>query len=179
MSEVKYALAASCPLDESQFSALLKLINLVYLESEKELWKENYERISAEELQELIEANELILAMDEEQPVGCVEVRNVNENIAAFSMLVADPTRRGEKIGSKLVKFAEQHALATGSKLMQLELLTPRSWSHPDKVFLLSWYSRIGYEEVRKMDLKEKHPQLVSRLQVECDFTVYQKELMA
>jgi hypothetical protein len=60
---------------------------------------------------------------------------------------------------------------------MRLELLTPRSWSHPSKEFLKAWYARIGYAPQFSEPLEKTHPQLVGELATHCDFTVWHKRL--
>ena len=76
-----------------------------------------------------------------------------------------------------LVKAAEDWAREMKCEVMRLELLTPRTWSHPSKEFLKSWYSRIGYEPRFTEPLEKLHPDKVSELATECDFTVWQKRL--
>jgi hypothetical protein len=60
---------------------------------------------------------------------------------------------------------------------MQLELLVPRTWSHPVKEFLRRWYTRIGYRQVRTARLEEAYPALQPRLATPCDFLIYHKAL--
>jgi hypothetical protein len=60
---------------------------------------------------------------------------------------------------------------------MQLELLVPRAWRHPSKVFLDAWYRRIGYRVVRRTSLEELYPEVARQLATACDFVVYEKPL--
>ena len=53
----------------------------------------------------------------------------------------------------------------------------PRTWSHPSKVFLASWYGRIGYTIARKGTIDEAYPHLAPLLATACDFVVYHKDL--
>jgi hypothetical protein len=60
---------------------------------------------------------------------------------------------------------------------MQLELLVPREWRHPSKVFLDEWYRRIGYRVVSSTSVEDLHPQLAPMLATPCRFDVYEKSL--
>jgi hypothetical protein len=60
---------------------------------------------------------------------------------------------------------------------MQLELLVPREWSHPSKVFLNEWYTRIGYRIDRTGSIEDFYPALAPHLATPCDFIVYHKDL--
>jgi hypothetical protein len=92
-------------------------------------------------------------------------------------MLVADPDHRGLGLGSMLVKAAEDWARSMNRETMRLELLTPRSWSHPSKEFVRAWYTRLGYVPQFTEPLENTHPELVGELATECDFTVWHKPL--
>jgi hypothetical protein len=60
---------------------------------------------------------------------------------------------------------------------MQLEVLVPRTWSHPTKEFLAEWYPRLGYRKVRVGTIDESYPDLAPLLATPCDFVIYRKEL--
>ena len=60
---------------------------------------------------------------------------------------------------------------------MQLELLVPRTWRHPSKVFLDGWYRRIGYRVIRRTSVEELQPDLAPLLATPCEFAVYEKPL--
>lgn len=85
------------------------------------------------------------------------------------------PERRGLGIGKELVAFAEQDCRRRGATVMQLELLAPRTWSHPTKTFLDEWYTRLGYRKVRVGTLEESYPDLAPLLATPCDLAVYHK----
>lgn len=157
---------------------LTRLINEVYTISEGPLWVKGHLRTTQEGVQHLLSGGHLLLASIEGELCGCIEV-HVDKALrrGSFGMLTADPVFRGQGLGSKLVTAAEQHAKASGCDTMQLELLIPRNFDHPDKVFLHSWYTRIGYVQDRVMDLLEKHPEKQGKLITPCDLTVYLKSL--
>ena len=164
-------------LTDASIEHLVDLINSAYDEAESGLWIRPGTRTNRDQVQELLRANRLILAELNGAVVGSVNVNLMDDTVAEFGMLVADPDHRGLGIGSMLVKAAEEWARSRNRTTMRLELLTPRSWIHPRKEFLKRWYSRIGYTPQFTEPLERTHPELVSELATECDFTVWHKPL--
>ena len=156
---------------------LSDLINRVYDAAESGMWKRSGVRTSPDNVRELLKNKQLILAELDDEIVGSVNVNLLDDAVAEFGMLVADPDRRGLGIGSMLVHAAEEWARSMNRRTMRLELLTPRSWSHPSKEFLKAWYSRIGYVPQFTEPLEKTHPELVRELATDCDFTVWHKQL--
>jgi GNAT superfamily N-acetyltransferase len=156
---------------------LVDLINRVYDEAESGMWRRPGTRTSRDQVRELLKDKRLILADLNGTIVGSVNVNVMDERIAEFGMLVADPDHRGLGIGSMLVKAAEDWARSMNRETMRLELLTPRSWSHPSKEFVRAWYTRLGYVPQFTEPLENTHPELVGELATECDFTVWHKPL--
>ncbi|MET7898521.1 hypothetical protein [Streptomyces mirabilis] len=60
---------------------------------------------------------------------------------------------------------------------MQLELLVPRGWSHPSKVFFGEWYMRIGYKVTSTGSIEDLYPEPAPHLATTCDFIIYRKGL--
>jgi GNAT superfamily N-acetyltransferase len=153
------------------------LINRVYDAAESGMWKRQGVRTTPDRVRELLKNKRLILAELDDEIVGSVNVNLLDDAVAEFGMLVADPDRRGVGIGSLLVQAAEEWARSMNRRTMRLELLTPRSWSHPSKEFLKAWYARIGYVPQFTEPLEKTHPELVRELATDCDFTVWHKPL--
>jgi GNAT superfamily N-acetyltransferase len=160
-------------------AAIAELINIVYDEAEAGLWMAGARRTSSVEVAGLIRHQELVTARAGDQVVGAVRVQRLNESLAEFGMLAADPARRGLGIGRDLVAFAERWGGEQGCTEMQLELLVPAMWSHPSKEFLREWYTRIGYRHTRTSELDELYPALARQLATRCDLEVYRKGLDA
>lgn len=160
-------------------SSVTELINEVYEEAEKGLWAQGTARTSPEEVESFTRAGEMAVARVEGELVGCVRIRRLDGHTGEFGMLAAAPERRGTGIGRALVTFAERESALRGLEAMQLELLVPRAWSHPSKVFLDEWYTRIGYRAGRTGAIEDFHPQLAPHLATACDFVVYRKALEA
>jgi GNAT superfamily N-acetyltransferase len=158
-------------------STLTDLINNVYAVAEKGLWLGSADRTSPAELSRLTRAGQIAVAGLDGRIVGCVRVHRLSDEVSEFGMLAAAPEHRGIGVGRELVRFAERRSRAEGSRVMQLELLVPRTWSHPSKEFLAGWYGRIGYRMVRVGGIDEFYPDLVDLLATPCDFRVYHKDL--
>jgi GNAT superfamily N-acetyltransferase len=165
-------------LETDNIKLLSDLINEVYDDAESGMWKRKGTRTNPAEVERLLRAQALILAEIDGPLVGAVNVNLMRDGVGEFGMLVADLNRRGTGIGSALVDRAENWARDRACHTMRLELLTPRNWTHPSKEFLKKWYSRIGYKPQATEPFEILHPELVSELATECDFTVWHKSLV-
>jgi GNAT superfamily N-acetyltransferase len=172
-------LPAAAAADSGIVAKVTGLINGVYRTSEDGLWIEGALRTTAAEIAVLIRQGELAVATVAGTIVGSVRTHQLDSLTGEFGMLAADPERRGVGIGRELVAFAENWALKRGLASMQLEVLTPRDWIHPSKVFLTQWYKRIGYRHIRTGALDTGYPALAPLLATPCDFVVYRKDLFA
>jgi GNAT superfamily N-acetyltransferase len=156
---------------------IVELVNGVYAEAEKGLWRDGADRTDASDIAAMVHAGELSLARLDGQLAGAVRMRRLDPGLAELGMLVASPEYRGIGIGGALVAFAEDWARQQGISRMQLELLAPRTWTHPVKEFLRGWYTRLGYRQIRTARLADAYPALQSRLATQCDFAIYHKNL--
>jgi GNAT superfamily N-acetyltransferase len=156
---------------------LVDLINRVYDEAESGMWRRQGTRTNLDQVRRLLRDKRLLLAELDGAIVGSVNVTLMDEKVAEFGMLAADPDHRGLGIGTMLVRAAEEWARSMNRRTMRLELLTPRSWTHPCKEFLKAWYTRIGYVPQFTEPLEKTHPELIGELATECDFTVWHKQL--
>jgi GNAT superfamily N-acetyltransferase len=153
------------------------LVNRVYATAEEGLWSDDACRTTVAEMAGLVRAGQIAVARLNRTVVGTVRVQRLDGAVGELGMLVAEPTHRGLGIGRRLVGFAEQTSRERGLSTMQLELLVPRTWTHPGKQFLHDWYTRIGYRPVRKGTIDEQYPALAPLLATPCDFVIYQKPL--
>ena len=153
------------------------LVNVVYAEAESGLWADGAARTDPGEVRHMIAAEEIAVARDGGELVGCVRVQQLDDRTGEFGLLAADPGRRGEGIGRDLLQFAEDLSRDRSLDVMQLELLVPRDRSHPSKEFLHGWYTRLGYRPVRADGIEESYPHLAPLLATPCDFVVYHKPL--
>ena len=158
-------------------AAVTAMINDVYAVAEQGLWLDGAHRASIAAVTEAIQREEIAVALSQQQMIGCVRVRCVDDDISEFGMLAVPSSQRGNGVGGDLVRFAERLSLATGRTEMQLELLVPRTWRHPSKSFLADWYHRIGYRVLRTGTIDEMYPELSTHLATACDFITYHKNL--
>lgn len=170
-------LQASMAKDQDLVAEITDLVNLVYAEAEAGLWVDTAARTTTSEMEEMIASDQIALARVDAQMAGCIRIQQLDDTVGEFGMLAAHPERRSEGVGRDLVQFAEELSSRRGLTIMQLELLVPRHWSHPSKVFLHDWYTRIGYQPVRKGTIDESYPHLAPLLATPCDFVVYHKAL--
>ena len=164
-------------LDENQVGFLILMINQVYDDSEGNIWKKEHQRIAKPRLLEIIAKKELLLAVAGTEICGCIHLEPMDGTIFKFKMLVANPKFKGKGVGSVLVNFAEEEARKNGALKMQLELLVPTEFEHPDKVFLNKWYTRIGYQKVAEESVDAAHDGLSKLLKTACLAEIYQKVL--
>lgn len=172
-------LPAAAAADSGVVATITNLVNSVYRSSEDGLWIEGALRTNEAEVAAIIQSGELATASSEGVIVGAVRIKRLDATTGEFGMLVADPARRSVGIGRELVAFAEDWARQRGLQEMQLEVLTPRAWTHPSKAFLIGWYERKGYRPSRTGALDEAYPALAPLLATTCDFTIYRKDLSA
>jgi GNAT superfamily N-acetyltransferase len=163
--------------DAALVERIASLVNTVYETSEAGLWIDGARRTNERELANLIRRGQIAAAFSDGLIVGSVQVQQLDAVTGLFGMLVADPERRGVGIGRELVAFAERWAWDRGLTAMQLELLVPRSWSHPSKEFLRQWYERAGYRVVHTGRLDDDYPALAPQLATPCDLLIYRKDL--
>ncbi len=168
----------AAPSDNIDFETLKELINEVYLASEASLWVDNHRRISTEQLIEISHKNELIVAIYNDDVVGCVHLEPIDQDNYKFKMVAVDFKHKRKGIGGKLVTFAENQAIKYGAKKMQLELLVPDEAEHPDKMMLEKWYTSIGYQKEEVQSVDYCHCGLEKFLRTPCKAVVYRKPLI-
>jgi GNAT superfamily N-acetyltransferase len=165
--------------DHDLVERLADLVNRVYAEAEDGLWQDGATRTTASELHGWIDAREIAVATIDGRLAGAVRIQALSDDTGEFGMLAAAPEDRGIGVGRALVAFAEGQNREHGRRAMQLELLVPRTWRHPSKVFLDGWYRRIGYRVIRRTSVEELQPDLAPLLATPCEFAVYEKALDA
>ena len=164
-------------LKDEAIKHLVDLINRVYDDAESGMWRRPGTRTNPAQVRGLLRDKRLILAELNGVIVGAVNVNLLDETVAEFGMLVVDLDHRGLGIGSMLVQAVEEWARSRKRRTIRLELLTPRSWTHPSKEFLQGWYKRIGYAPQFTEPFEKMYPELLGELATDCDFTVWHKQL--
>jgi len=167
-------------LSSEEINNIAHLINEVYLLTEKDFWPQDgqYQRTNMDEIRSFIEKQELIIATIAKKIVGAVHIYNLKADICGFGMLVSSPQKRAIGIGSALMKSIEIWARTNNYKSIQLELLKPLDYKHPDKEFLTSWYTKLGYKMITKTSYHDLYPEQASLLKVPCIFEIFQKNII-
>ncbi|PRY23877.1 acetyltransferase (GNAT) family protein [Pseudosporangium ferrugineum] len=163
--------------DAGLVAALTAMVNRAYADGEQGLWRDSVPRTSEADLAGLIALGEIAVARLSGDLAGLVRVQQLSPTLGEFGLLVAATEHKGAGVGRELVRFAEDRARGLGLPGMQLELLVPRTGSHPVKEFLRAWYTRLGYREAGSGELADAHPQLAPLLAVPCTFLIFRKDL--
>jgi GNAT superfamily N-acetyltransferase len=165
--------------DEVLVERLVRLINEAYAVGEAGLWLEGAVRTEPGEIGEAIRSGGMLAAMLDGSLVGCGYVRPMDSSTADLGLLAAAPDRWGSGVGRELVRSAEELMRSRGVTTMQVELLVPKEWEHPEKERLRAWYTRIGYRVIRSAAFEEVAAHLASQLATPCEFLVFRKQLAA
>ncbi len=83
----------------------------------------------------------------------------------------------GGGVGRRLVRAGEELTGSRGVPAMQLELLVPKEWRHPEKERLRAWYTRLGYRVVRTAPFDQVAAHLAPHLATPCEFLIFCKPL--
>jgi GNAT superfamily N-acetyltransferase len=119
----------------------------------------------------------MLAATLEGRLAGCAYVRPLDEGTADLGLVAAAPERWGSGLGRQLVRCAEELMRLRGVTTMQLELLVPKRWVHPEKDRLRAWYTRLGYRVIRSAPFEQVAAHLASQLATPCEFLIFRKPL--
>jgi GNAT superfamily N-acetyltransferase len=176
MTEVK-VLAAHAARDEALVDQLVALVNQAYEIGEAGLWLQGATRTAPSEIGEAIRDGVMLVATSEGRFVGCVYLRRLDPTTADLGLLSVATDQWGQGVGRELVREAERLMRSDGVTTMQLELLVPKGWVHPEKARLRAWYTRLGYELVSSEPFEHIAARLASQLRTPCEFLIFQKPL--
>jgi GNAT superfamily N-acetyltransferase len=163
--------------DEVLVEELVRLINGAYAVGEAGLWLEGTTRTGRDEIAGAIRSGGMLAATFEGRLVGCAYVRLLDADTADLGLISAAPDQWGYGIGRDLVRSAEELMRSRGVTTMQLELLVPKGWAHPEKNHLRRWYTRLGYQVIRSAPFEQVAAHLASQLAAPCEFLIFRKRL--
>jgi GNAT superfamily N-acetyltransferase len=171
------ALAPDKALDEVLVVELVRVINDAYAVGEAGLWLEGTARTTPAEVAEAVRSGGMLAATVEGRLVGCAYVHPLDAGTSDLGLISVAPERWGGGVGRELVRSAEELVRSSGATTMQLELLVPKGWAHPEKDRLRDWYTRLGYRVVRSAPFDQVAAHLESRLATPCEFLIFRKAL--
>lgn len=165
------------PGDATVVAELVRLINRAYARGEAGLWRDDLGRTDEAEIGEAVRAGQMLVARAGDRIVGCLRTRMLDATTADVGLIAADPDTWRGGTGRALVSTAEDLARSHGATTMQLELLVPRTGTHPDKERLREWYTRRGYTVVRTVPFEDYVPQAAPFLSAASDILIFTKPL--
>lgn len=179
MLEIKINILQKSSTSESDIKELTHLINSVYEESESDFWPTDgsYSRTNTEEISNFILKGEMIAALVTDELVGSVHIYPINKTTLGFGMLTCSLNHRKKGIGNLLLKAVEEYALSNHYSKIQLELLKPIEFNHPEKEFLEKWYQKWGYQYYETIPYQKLYFKQATMLKFPCKFDLFQKEL--
>jgi GNAT superfamily N-acetyltransferase len=163
--------------DEVLVGELVRIVNEAYAIGEAGLWLAGTARVEPADVAEAIRAGGMLAASRRGRLVGCAYVRRLEAGSADLGLVSVAPDEWGGGIGGELVRSAEELMRADGVTTMQLELLVPKGWIHPQKERLRRWYTRLGYRVVRSVPFEEVPAPPASQLAAPCEFLIFRKAL--
>ena len=162
---------------EALVEDLVRLVNRAYAVGEAGLWLEGARRTEPEEIAGAIRDSGMLAATLEGGLVGCAYVRPLDSATTDLGLVSTAPERWGMGVGRELVRSAEELVSSRGVATMQLELLVPKGWVHPEKDRLRAWYTRLGYRLAGTAPFEQVAGHLASQLATPCEFLVFRKPL--
>jgi GNAT superfamily N-acetyltransferase len=163
--------------DPARAGELRRIINTAYAAGEAGLWQPEWERMKLEWMLDDIANGEIAAAWTDGEIVGCIRTLMKTADRGEFGQLAVDPPAAGAGAGRALIDFAEGWCRERGATEMGLELLVPRTGTHPAKERLHAWYSRLGYRIAGREDFAAAYPEVGDLLAVPCDLRQYRKSL--
>ncbi len=161
--------------DEVLVDELVGIINRAYARGEAGLWLEGWTRTEPGEIAEAILGGGMLAATADGRLVGCAHVQALDAQTADLGLLAAAPERWSGGVGRELMSSAEGLERSRGMTAMQLELLVPKEWVHPEKERLRAWYTRLGYRFVRPAPFEEVAAHLAPYVATPCEFLIFRK----
>ncbi|MDP3352404.1 MAG: GNAT family N-acetyltransferase [Flavobacteriaceae bacterium] len=179
MSDFKVKILRKAAVSEIEIHQLTALINSVYKASEGEFWPSDgsYSRTNIDEISDFISKEEMIVAYLDNEIIGSVHIYPINKKTLGFGMLTSSLKHRKKGIGNELLKFIEDYAIKNGFTIIQLELLKPIDFNHPEKEFLEFWYRKWGYKHHETIPHKKLYFKQATMLKFPCKFDIFQKLL--
>eukprot|EP01006_Ploeotia_vitrea_P055863 TRINITY_DN68040_c4_g1_i8.p1 TRINITY_DN68040_c4_g1~~TRINITY_DN68040_c4_g1_i8.p1 ORF type:complete len:182 (-),score=11.90 TRINITY_DN68040_c4_g1_i8:188-733(-) len=162
--------------NDAELEKIKSICDTVYQQTEGDMFKTvpPYERILLPDLKSLVEAQNLVIAYQNKEPVGCVRITTDPEDATKglIGLLAVDPAKQGVGIGRELMDLAEATIKKRGQTSSVVHLLYPIGRTHAFKDHLESWYTKMGF--VYSHSTQKYNPPFVN---CACEMKVYVKPL--
>lgn len=175
MIDVVSSKSKSLPLQDRK--RLYQILTIAYAETEKEIWGENYARISFDAYNQLINKGEILVAYHDGIVVGGIHYYEQTPDIYGFGLFCADFGKSGMGIGRTLINAVEKIATSNKIKTIQIEILRPKDIEVEFKTRISAWYQRMGYKYTHSQDFGELDPEKALDLIAPSCFDYYIKSL--
>ena len=163
--------------DESVVPELVGLINRAYAVGEAGLWRGRVDRTDEAEIAEAVGSGHMLVAFFGGRLTGCLRTRPLSATLADVGLIGVDPGAWGAGTGRALIAAAEERARSAGATTIRLELLVPRTGTHPDKERLREWYTRRGYTIADRVPMEHYLPHVAPLLSAPGDILLFEKPL--
>jgi GNAT superfamily N-acetyltransferase len=163
--------------DQTLVGELVRIVNAAYAIGEAGLWQQGATRTAPAEVADAIRRGGMLAATLDGRPVGCAYLRQLDSQTADLGLVSTTPERWGSGIGGALVRTAETLMRQREVTTMQLEVLIPTHWEHPNKRRLRDWYTRLGYQVIRTAPFEQVAAHLEPLLATPCEFLIFHKPL--
>jgi GNAT superfamily N-acetyltransferase len=127
------------PASDEDVPALARLINVAFV-VEQVVFDGN--RVDDLGVRAYMSGGAFLVAEDSDGLAGCVYIETRNDR-SYLGLLSVQPARQGSGLGRQLVAAGENLARETGSRIMDLRVISARGEQ------LLPFYERLGYRVVR------------------------------
>ena len=166
-------------LSAREFDKLYEIVVTAYAKTEKEVWGDNYVRISKKAYKTFVDDHQVLYAMLDREVVGGVQFYKLRDNTWTFSLLGTDFKHGGKGLGKALVGFVEALVKQNKGDKIHIEVLKAIDIDVESKKKLHNWYLKLGYEFVKTLDVFEVYDDAVkwSKLKNPSEFDCYQKVL--
>lgn len=166
--------------EEQDVAALHKLVESAYRgDSAKRGWTHEADllggqRTDADALREIVQDQNqtILLAMNDQNIAGCVQLVRVKEGLAYLGLLTVDPDRQAGGLGKILLNAAELYVVESWqAKMIEMTVIRQRA-------DLIAYYERRGYvltSERRPFPLDDPRYGLPTTQELE--FVVLRKEI--
>lgn len=165
MSEIHIKQITKPTTSPNDLNQITTLINKVYNAAEGEIWTSARQRITPTETSDLIDRGQIYCAYTtiSTKLIGSVRFQTLSPTRGEFGMLAVDPSAQRSGVGRRMVDFVEDLASGMGMDVMELGVVVPVQGVLESKVFLMEWYRRLGYREVKRVSFDESLPRRCGR----------------